>query len=109
MIDFVDKYYYGTGYWNSTKDRETAHQKAFSTIIPLIIDNELTEKQSVCFRYKYISGKSQQEIADLLHLSQPTVSRHINSAKDIINSSLKYCFLALSKGFDEYERLNDLC
>ncbi len=108
MIDFVDRYYYGTDF-NSSLDREKAHQTAFSTVIPLIIDNELTEKQSVCFRYKYLSGKSQQEIADLLHLSQPTVSRHINSAKDVINSSLKYCFIALSKGFDEYERLCDMC
>lgn len=108
-MDFVDKFYYGIDGWSDdSADRAKAHQSAISKIIPIIIENELTERQSLCFRYKYLSGKNQQEIASLLHLSQPTVSRHINAAKDIINDALKYCYVAVSKGLDEYEKLSDM-
>lgn len=109
MMDFVDGYYYNSELIYDGEDRLQAQRKAFSTIIPLIINNELSERQSICFRYKYISGKSQSEIAEILHLSQPTVSRHISSAKDIINSSLKYCAVALKSGLDEYDKFNNFC
>lgn len=108
MLDLVDSFYYNTDTLNDGDDRLQAQRKAFSSIIPLIVQNELSERQSVCFRYKYLSGKSQREIARILNLSQPTVSRHINSAKDIINHSLQYCILALKSGLDEYDRINDM-
>lgn len=85
-------------------DRERAVRKAISLILPLILENELTERQSVCFKYRYLSGKNQQEIASILKLSQPTVSRHISAAKDIVNNKLKYCYAALSAALDEYDR-----
>ena len=78
-------------------------------LIPLIINNELTQKQSICLRYHYINGKSQAEIAKMLKLSQPTVSRHINAAKSIVNNNLKYCYIALDKGLNKYEKLSNLC
>jgi RNA polymerase sigma factor (sigma-70 family) len=108
MIDFIESFYYDKsqniceGY-----DKERAKKKAFSLILPLIMDNELTKRQSVCLRYKYINNKSQAEIAELLKLSQPTVSRHIATAKDIVNNNLKYCYMALSKGLDEYDKLSN--
>lgn len=108
-MDFVDKFYYGNSFLSDdSKDKTKAHQKAMASIIPLIINNELTEKQSLCFRYKYISGKNQKEIAEIMHLSQPTVSRHINTAKDVLNASLKYCYVALSKGLDEYDKMTNM-
>lgn len=110
MIDFVDKFYYDTPIKSSEGyDKERARQKAFQAIIPLILSNELTEKQSVCIRYRYLSGMNQQEIAEKLRLSQPTVSRHITTGKDVINTSLKYCYIALNKALDEYDRLNNMC
>lgn len=105
MIDFMDDYYYHDVSMIDGYDREKARQKAFSIILPMIINNELTEKQSVCIRYKYIMGKNQAEIAEILNLSQPTVSRHINAGKDIVNNSLKYCYLALNSAIDEYDKL----
>ena len=75
----------------------------------VIMKNELTQRQNMCLRYKYINHKTQSEIADILKLSQPTVSRHISTAKDIVNKNLKYCYVALSKCLDEYDRLNNLC
>lgn len=110
MIDFIDGYYYNNAYDNDEGfDREKAKRTAFSAVLPLIMENELSQKQSICLKYRYINNKSQSEIAEMLKLSQPTVSRHINSAKEIVNSNLKYCYIALLKGFEEYDRLNNLC
>lgn len=109
MIDFAEDYYYNiTNIIGESEDKALARKQAFSAVIPLILENELTSRQKSCFRFKYIENKSQQEIADLLKLSQPTISRHINAAKDIVNDKLKYCYIALSKGIDEYEKLNTL-
>ena len=108
-VDFIDGYYYGQCTNNDGYDRERAKQTAFSAVLPLIIENELTQKQSIFLKFRYINKKSQAEIAEMLKLSQPTVSRHIKAAKEIVNSNLKYCYIALLKGFDEYDRLNDLC
>lgn len=110
MIDFAEKYYYNMlSQMGDSNDMAIAKNKAFSVVIPIIIENELTERQSICFKYRYIDNKTQKEIADLLKLSQPTVSRHINTAKEIVNSKLKYCYIALTKGFNEYDKLNTVC
>lgn len=109
MIDFIDGYYYNRVSDNDDGyDREKANKIAFSAVLPLIMQNELSQKQNICLKYRYINHKSQAEIAEMLKLSQPTVSRHISSAKEIVNSNLKYCYIALKKGFDEYDRLNNL-
>lgn len=106
MIDFAEDYYYNlTGIDCESEDKAIARRKAFSVILPIIIENELTPRQSTCFKFKYLENKTQDEIASQLKLSQPTVSRHINTAKDIVNNNLKYCYLAVSKGIDEYNKL----
>ena len=107
MIDFTENYFNSNYSQLDGYDREKAKQKAFQTVVPLIMNNELTQKQSVCLRYKYINNKNQAEIAELLQLSQPTVSRHISTAKEIMNNSLQYCYIALTKAIDEYERLSN--
>lgn len=110
MIDFADEFYYNlTSTFGESDDKAIARRRAFSAVLPIIIDNELTPRQSTCFKFKYLENKTQDEIASQLKLSQPTVSRHISTAKDIVNNNLKYCYLALSKGIDEYDKLNTLC
>ena len=105
MKDFVNEYYSMPQYDALEGfDRERAQKKAFSLVLPFILEKELTEKQNLCFRYKYVMGKTQQEIAELLNLSQPTVSRHISAAKSIVNKELKYCYAALSAALNEYDR-----
>ncbi len=104
MIDYVECFYNGRGD-NENYEIEAATQKAFSSVLPLIINNELTQKQSICLRYRYINKKSQAEIAQMLHLSQPTVSRHIAGAKEIVNNKLKYCHIAVASGLNEFEKL----
>lgn len=109
MLDFLDSYYYRQPIQNEDNDATLAKQSALSLVVPLILENELTKRQYSCLRYKYVFGKSQAEIADLLKLSQPTVSRHITAAKEIVNNNLKYCYLAMSKTIEELDRLANLC
>lgn len=107
MIDFIENYYVDkSSLTDDGYDIQKAKNKAVSVVLPLIIKNELTPKQGLCLKYYYVNKKSQSEIAEILKLSQPTVSRHINTAKDIVNSNLKYCYIALSKGIQEYDRLS---
>ena len=106
MRDFVEEYYLQPDYGNTDGyDFERARRKAFSVVLPLIMERELTQKQSVCLRYRYLMGKSQQEIAAILKISQPTVSRHINTAKNIVNLELGYCTAAIHTALQEYDRL----
>lgn len=105
-MDFIDNYYFSQGIeYSDGYDVERARQKAFSAVLPLIFENELTQRQTLCLNYAYIQKKTQKEIAQILKLSQPTVSRHINTAKKIVNNELKYCYLAVMKGIEEYEKL----
>ena len=102
MIDFIDNYYTKSYFDSDSLDKERAKKKAFSTIMPIIMQEELTPMQSLCFRYKYENNKTQTEIASLLKLSQ-----HISTAKDKMNNQLGYCYIALSKAIDEYDRLSN--
>ena len=89
MIDFIDNYYADkASVPDDGYDMQSAKKKAVSAVLPLIIKNELTPKQGLCLKYYYVNKKSQREIAALLKLSQPTVSRHINTAKQIVNDNM---------------------
>lgn len=102
-MDLMDDIFFGFSYDKTEGyDREKARQRALKTVLPLIMERELTERQRVCLKYKYISGKSQEEIAYELHLSQPTVSRHINAGKEIVNNTLRYCYFSISSALDSY-------
>lgn len=45
---------------------------------------------------------SQQEIARELHVSQPTVSRHLKTALGTLSNRLYYCKSALSRANDSW-------
>lgn len=105
MKDFLEAFYYERLDDDAGFDTERAEYKAFAKLIPLIMERELTERQSVCLQYRYVHGKSQKEIAELLKLSQPTVSRHIQTAKAIVNNELAYCYAAVRTALREYDRL----
>lgn len=105
MIDYIECYYSKNMNDNDSHEAFLAKKKAFSALLPVLMENELTQKQSLCLRYKYLLGKTQIEIAELLHLSQPTVSRYISSAKGILNNKLKYCWAAMSAALTEYDKL----
>ena len=110
MIDYVADYYYEIGSVPSGgADFDCARRKAVSLILPFILKEELSERQYICLKYKYELGKSQEEIAEILKLSQPTVSRHISSGKKAVNNKLKYCNAAVTAALNEYERLERSC
>lgn len=109
-MDLLDSYYFDQSVMpTGSADFEKAKKKAISLVLPYIISQKLTDKQQQCIKYKYDLGKNQSEIAELMHLSQPTVSRHISSAKKILNDDLKYCFAAVTAALGEYDRLGQSC
>lgn len=103
MINFVEAYMTDK---NAEPEEQWDEQriliKAVSQALPLIVKNELTQKQSLCLRLFYIHNKSQVEIARELKLSQPTVSRHIKSAREITNRFLNYCYYSVSKANEQW-------
>ncbi len=106
MIDFVDEYMTdANAYCDDGFDENKILMKAVSKVLPLIIKNELTERQSLCLRLFYVHGKNQTEIANRLKLSQPTVSRHIKTAKSITNKCLSYCIYAVKQANEQWLKL----
>lgn len=77
-------------------------RKALGHVLPMILKEELTEKQRICLKMRYVNNLHQQEISKMLHLSQPTVSRHISIAKRIVNNRLSYCIEALKELDNEW-------
>lgn len=62
------------------RERRYAFEEFFGQMIPVVgemIDGELTQRQREVVRLYYYHGKSQQDIAVILNLSQSTVSRHL--------------------------------
>lgn len=103
MISFIDEYMTDKNRFDDDGyDEQKILLKSISKVLPLIIKNELTPKQSLCLRLFYIHNKSQVEIARELKLSQPTVSRHIKTAKDITNKYLNYCYYSVSKANEQW-------
>lgn len=106
MIDFVEEYMSDTNnYEDNGFDEQRILIKSISKVLPIIIKNELTPRQSLCLRMFYVFGKSQVEIAKELKLSQPTVSRHIKSAKDIVNRFLSYSFYSVKQANEQWLKL----
>ncbi|HBN38664.1 MAG TPA: hypothetical protein DD404_03970 [Ruminococcaceae bacterium] len=106
MIDFVEEYMTDiNNYEDNGFDEQRILIKAMSKVLPMIIKNELTERQNLCLRMFYVFGKSQVEIARELKLSQPTVSRHIKSAKDIVNKFLSYSFYSVKQANEQWLKM----
>lgn len=98
MIDLIDNYYVNQNVFDySDIDTQKVSKNAVESVLPLILKNELTERQRICLKMKYVQNLSQMEISEKLHFSQPTVSRHIASAKDVVNNRLSYCLIVLNR------------
>lgn len=108
-MDFIENFYYSEDDYYSDIDSQTISKKAISTVLPLIMKNDLTERQRSCLKLKYVNNLNQAEIAGRLNLSQPTVCRHISTAKSIVNNRLAYCLAAVNKAnkmWIEFENSN---
>lgn len=107
MISFVEEYMSDKNINNDECecDGQKIMLKAMSKVLPLIIKNELTDRQSICLRLFYVHNKTQLEIARELKLSQPTVSRHISTAKDIVKKYLNYCLYTVSSANEQWLKI----
>ena len=107
MISFVEEYMSDKNVNNDSyeSDGQRIMLKAMSKVLPLIIKNELTDRQSICLRLFYVHNKSQLEIAKELKLSQPTVSRHISTAKDIVAKHLNYCLYTVNSANEQWLKI----
>lgn len=102
MIDFISNCF-ERAYKNDEDDgfdEQKVMIDSMKKVLPLILKNELTERQSLCMRLFYVHGKSQREIARQLGVSQPTVCRHIVTGKAVTNKILKYCTIAVTNAND---------
>jgi len=71
------------GLWHDTeedRERRYAFQSFFQSVKPEVfslIENRLTQRQREVVKLYYLYGKTQEDIATILDLSQSTVSRHL--------------------------------
>lgn len=71
------------GLWFETEDdreRRYAMSDFFTTVLPAImrlVTSELTSRQREVVELYYVYGKTQEDIAKILDLTQSTVSRHL--------------------------------
>lgn len=106
MIDFVEEYMSPQDTTDEFGfDEQRVMTKAMVRALPLIMRNELTPKQLYCMRMFYVYGKNQMDIAKDLKLSQPTVSRHIKTAKEIVNKFLRYCYFSVKEANEQWLKL----
>lgn len=69
-------------WFETEQDRQRRHalQAFFQQVLPSVtelIDSELTKRQREVLDLYYFQGKTQEDIAAMLTLSQSTVSRHL--------------------------------
>lgn len=81
--DYIESLPADRGLWYETevdRDRRYAFSDFFKEVKPVIsqlIDSELTKRQSEVVKLYYVYGKTQEDIAVILDLTQSTVSRHL--------------------------------
>ncbi|MBO5494742.1 MAG: sigma-70 family RNA polymerase sigma factor [Eubacterium sp.] len=108
MTDFIESYMCGV--WENIDsdigfDERRILLNSMRQTLKLIIENELSGRQYECLNMFYNEGMSQESIAKALHISQPTVSRHIATAKSTINRTLGYCYYAVDKANNQWLKL----
>ncbi len=71
------------GMWYETsedRERRYAFEEFFNEVRPVVRDMigiQLTRRQQEVVQLYYVHGKTQEDIAEILNLSQSTVSRHL--------------------------------
>lgn len=83
-------------------DEQKIMRNSLYAVVPKIANNELTQMQRLCFEMFYIEKKNQNQIAAILHISQPSVCRHLKSAKMIIEKIGGYCILSIKKTNEQW-------
>ena len=66
-------------------------RERMKAILTRAIRRELTDRQRDCITMYYLEGMKMKDIADALHLSRSTVTRHIQSATRKLRRVASYC------------------
>lgn len=83
--------------FHADADSLVISKNALKSVLPQILMNELTPRQRKCLTMRFSQLMTQEQIAEELKLSQPTVSRHLKKAVDIVANRLNYCMSALDR------------
>lgn len=86
-------------------DEQAIMRNSLYAVVPKIAKNELTQMQRICFEMFYFEKKSQKQIASILHISQPSVSRHLKNAQIIIEKIGNYCIMSIKKTNEQWARI----
>lgn len=78
-------------------DTQDTEYRRILQVLPHIIAGELTQRQQECVRLYYFEGMKMYEIADLLGIQTPAVSRHLKKARRRIEQILQYNFTRLAR------------
>lgn len=95
------------GFDNVTNDNSVIWE-ACKKELPNIMKNELTDKQRLCVMGIFYEGLNQVQVAEKLHLSQPTVSRHLERAMTILRNRLTYAMSVAKTVAAYYENGGDV-
>ncbi len=60
------------------------------------MEGELTERQRDCLRLRYFDQKSVQEVAEIIGVTPPTVSKHLKKARERLRRVVGYSFSRLN-------------
>lgn len=58
----------------------------------LAVGDILTDRQRECLELYYYQGYSMKQVADMLQIGEPTVSKHLKKARSRLRSVLRYSF-----------------
>lgn len=81
--DYLENLPADRGLWFETeedRERRNAFSEFFADVKPTVlelVDAKLTKRQMEVVKLHYLYGKTQEDIATILDLSQSTVSRHL--------------------------------
>ena len=68
-------------------------------VLSIIMKNYLTDRQRIVIDQILICNKTQEDVAELLHISQSTVSRHLNNGIITIKHYMDFLNMVInSKG-----------
>ncbi len=71
------------------------HEKMLR-VLRRVMEGELTERQRDCVRLRYFEDKSVREVAEVIGITAPTVSKHLKKARARLHKVMEYSFSRLN-------------
>lgn len=84
-------------------DEQVIMRNSLFAVVPKMLKRAYSE-QRICFEMFYFEKKNKTDCRSS-HISQPSVCRHLKSAKMIIEKIGGYCILSIKKTNEQWEKL----